>query len=246
LASGALVAAHELGGDGTVPASDGGAAEARLRADPQASRSGGRTPSATTTATPTELRRADRTGAPTSSPPAHPSAAATPEPGARRPGPAADTDAPSPRPDVLSPQVSSPPVPAPEVPSPVAPSGEPSPTGTPPGSSPEPTRSGEPRDRTPPQTTIVSGPLVAVGSAVGDDSEFTFKANEAATFTCSLDDQPFRPCASPHEYDDLGPGQHEFEVRATDSAGNVDPSPDVHRWVAAGLDDSADRLGDLT
>lgn len=91
------------------------------------------------------------------------------------------------------------------------------------------------QDDTPPQTTIVSGPTATNGSAL-EDSEFVFDASESARFSCSLDGLPFRPCASPQEYDDLDPGRHEFAVRAIDAAGNVDPTPDRHSWVTTGLD----------
>jgi hypothetical protein len=63
---------------------------------------------------------------------------------------------------------------------------------------------------------------------------FSLSANEAATFTCSLDGAPFSACDSPTHYADLDPGWHTFAVRATDKAGNVDPSPAKTRWHSTG------------
>lgn len=87
---------------------------------------------------------------------------------------------------------------------------------------------------TAPQTTLHDGPTLT------DDSEFVFSADESATFACSLDGMPFRPCSSPTEYDDLKPGQHTFAVRATDDAGNIDRTPDEWTWrtLGLGLDDA--------
>ena len=60
----------------------------------------------------------------------------------------------------------------------------------------------------------------------------TFGANESATFACSLDEAAYTPCDSPTRYADLHPGWHTFAVRATDAAGNVDPTPAEVRWLA--------------
>lgn len=98
-------------------------------------------------------------------------------------------------------------------------------------------------DDTPPETTIVSAPLA--NSAIGD-AIFTFEANEEATFECRLDGGAFMPCASPKSYIGLAEGEHVFEVRATDLAGNVDPTPAIWVWNISfdsdndGVADSAD------
>lgn len=65
-----------------------------------------------------------------------------------------------------------------------------------------------------------------------DAAEFSFTANEPASFTCSLDGAAYTPCDSPTLYSDLDPGWHTFAVRATDAAGNTDPSPAETRWLA--------------
>ena len=80
-------------------------------------------------------------------------------------------------------------------------------------------------DRTPPQTSIDSGP--SGGAATGDPQPtFTFSADEAAEFECSLDGAAWLDCTSPAmPAQPLGDGGHVLEVAATDEAGNRDGSP---------------------
>ena len=40
-----------------------------------------------------------------------------------------------------------------------------------------------------------------------------------------MDSGPWRSCESPYTADALADGPHTFAVRATDAAGNTDPSP---------------------
>jgi hypothetical protein len=40
----------------------------------------------------------------------------------------------------------------------------------------------------------------------------------------------FASCTSPALYTGLAAGSHTFDVRATDAAGNVDPSPATYVW----------------
>jgi hypothetical protein len=40
-----------------------------------------------------------------------------------------------------------------------------------------------------------------------------------------VDEAPFAPCTSPHTTEKLKKGRHEFDVRATDPAGNSDQTP---------------------
>src|SRR5439155_946844 len=80
-------------------------------------------------------------------------------------------------------------------------------------------------DVTPPETTITSQPSSPNGSA--DGARFDFTADEAASFACSLDAAPFAPCSSPAIFTGLAPGDHTFQVRASDLAGNTDASPAV-------------------
>jgi parallel beta-helix repeat protein len=86
-------------------------------------------------------------------------------------------------------------------------------------------------DTTPPQTTIDSAPAALTNST---SAMFTFSGTEAGSFECRLDGQdpaPWSPCSSPQSYTDLAEGSHTFEVRATDRAGNTDPTPAAHTWT---------------
>jgi PKD repeat protein len=85
-----------------------------------------------------------------------------------------------------------------------------------------------PPDTTPPQTTITSGPS---GTTTSTSATFQFTATEPSTFECSLDAGAFEPCASPTSYAGLGEGAHTFRVRATDAAGNTDPTAAERTWT---------------
>jgi hypothetical protein len=84
-------------------------------------------------------------------------------------------------------------------------------------------------DTTPPETTVASAPK---SGAVATTATFAFSASEPASFECKLDDTPFAVCSSPKRYDSLATGQHRFEVRAIDAAGNPDATPAVHVWTS--------------
>jgi NHL repeat len=81
-------------------------------------------------------------------------------------------------------------------------------------------------DRTPPETTLGSGPP----SLTNDPSpSFGFSSSElGSSFECRLDSsQPadWQACTPPKAYSLLSDGSHTFEVRATDAVGNTDASP---------------------
>jgi hypothetical protein len=83
-------------------------------------------------------------------------------------------------------------------------------------------------DTTPPETTITSGPtgLWAPGKTNDSTPTFTFDSSESgSTFECSVDGGPWQSCSSPYTTPQLPDGQHSFRVRATDPAGNTDPTP---------------------
>jgi hypothetical protein len=84
-------------------------------------------------------------------------------------------------------------------------------------------------DTTPPHTSIVSGPPNPsnVTSPV-----FSFQSNkEGSTFSCSLDGGVAVACVSPLQVGPLMDGNHSLQVVATDTAGNVDPTPATARWT---------------
>ncbi|MCW3024406.1 MAG: putative internalin, partial [Conexibacter sp.] len=77
-------------------------------------------------------------------------------------------------------------------------------------------------DDVPPTTTFD----IAPGARTNDDPiVFAFSANESATFECRLDTAAFAPCTSPVSRPDVAEGDHVFDVRATDEAGNVEEAP---------------------
>jgi Carbohydrate binding module (family 6)/F5/8 type C domain/Glycosyl hydrolase family 30 TIM-barrel domain/Glycosyl hydrolase family 30 beta sandwich domain len=88
-------------------------------------------------------------------------------------------------------------------------------------------------DLTRPDTSIDAGPSGTTNVGAGT---FEFSSSEpGSTFACSLDDGQFASCTSPHHLLGLGNGEHRFEVRATDLAGNVDDSPAGRTWTIEGV-----------
>jgi hypothetical protein len=86
-----------------------------------------------------------------------------------------------------------------------------------------------PPHTTPPETTKRSAPP---SSTTGTSASISFSSSEAgSTFECELDGAAFAPCTSPQSYTGLSVGSHSFAVRATDSHGNVDPSPASASWT---------------
>lgn len=86
-------------------------------------------------------------------------------------------------------------------------------------------------DTTAPDTAITEGR--ADGARTSETSaRFEFASERGiARFECSLDGQPFAPCASPYTVTRLAQGAHRFRVRAIDAAGNVDPTPASRGWT---------------
>jgi len=84
-------------------------------------------------------------------------------------------------------------------------------------------------DNTPPDTAITSGPVAYTNSTTAN---FSFTKNDTtATLSCSLDGASFTACTSPQSYTALTSAQHTFQVRATDPAGNSDPTPASLTWT---------------
>ena len=75
-------------------------------------------------------------------------------------------------------------------------------------------------DSTPPDTFITDAHLD------GTTLRFAFTSSEpGSTFHCSFNGQAWFMCASPLVHPGAAPGAHTLFVRATDKAGNVDPTP---------------------
>jgi hypothetical protein len=86
-------------------------------------------------------------------------------------------------------------------------------------------------DVTPPETTIDYGPA-AGGTTVDPTPTFGFRSSEAdSTFVCSVDGGAFAACSSPDTLARLLDGPNSFAVRATDPAGNADPTPETRDFT---------------
>jgi hypothetical protein len=82
-------------------------------------------------------------------------------------------------------------------------------------------------DTAAPDTQITAGPKA---KSTKRKANFSFTSTEpGSTFECKLDDAAFAGCSSPNELK-VEKGKHKFEVRATDTSGNVDPTPATLAW----------------
>jgi hypothetical protein len=81
----------------------------------------------------------------------------------------------------------------------------------------------------PPNTLIDTRP---VGRVTVNRATFTFHGTEiSSSLECRLDSKAFAPCTSPKIYTSLPDGMHIFQTRATDAAGNGDPTPTTAKWT---------------
>jgi hypothetical protein len=84
-------------------------------------------------------------------------------------------------------------------------------------------------DTTAPDTSIASGPA---GSTSSTSASFTFSSSEpGSTFDCRIDGGAWSSCSSPKSYGGLALGAHTFDVRATDTAGNLEATPASSSWT---------------
>ena len=86
-------------------------------------------------------------------------------------------------------------------------------------------------DTTPPNAEIVDKPASITGGIVS----FSFQSSEYAPhYLCSLDGVDYSPCSDFVSYSTGGDGDHKLSVKATDTAGNIDPEPATYQWHATG------------
>ncbi|MFL5893567.1 MAG: Ig-like domain-containing protein, partial [Thermoleophilaceae bacterium] len=84
-------------------------------------------------------------------------------------------------------------------------------------------------DTTPPTTTITQAPTSPTAAT---QATLRFSSNKAgSTFQCRRDGAAYANCTSPVTYTGLGQGAHTFDVRATDTAGNVDNVGATATWT---------------
>ena len=70
-------------------------------------------------------------------------------------------------------------------------------------------------------------------------AQFLFISNEPfVSFECALDSPTYGSCPSDGQFIDLLVGTHTLRVRAVDSGGNVDPTPEVYRWTVGPMPDT--------
>ena len=73
-----------------------------------------------------------------------------------------------------------------------------------------------------PETTISSGPSGPINVT---SASFGFSSEAGTSLQRGVHGAPFSDCTSPQPYSSLPDGPHTFEARATDEAGNIDPTP---------------------
>lgn len=92
-------------------------------------------------------------------------------------------------------------------------------------------------DTTPPDTVIDSAtpfsPVINSEYFSTISIFFSAPGETGPSFECRYDNGSFATCSSPAVYN-LITGGHTLEVRAIDSAGNVDPTPAVYQWSVVG------------
>ncbi|MGH2989488.1 MAG: right-handed parallel beta-helix repeat-containing protein [Gaiellaceae bacterium] len=96
-------------------------------------------------------------------------------------------------------------------------------------------------DTVPPETDVTKRPKKRVKTRKRNkNAKFKFESDEpGSSFECRLQSKKgkartsgddFEPCESPFRRKVKADRKHELEVRATDQAGNIDPTPATHRW----------------
>src|SRR5205807_2463161 len=85
-------------------------------------------------------------------------------------------------------------------------------------------------DTTAPDTSITAHPSDPSNNAT---PSFSFTSTESgSTFECRIDGGSWSSCTSPDTLSPaLGDGDHTFDARATDQAGNTDATPASYTWT---------------
>ena len=97
---------------------------------------------------------------------------------------------------------------------------------------------------TPLETSVTSGPDEG-SSTTSNSATFGFSSTEqGSTFQSQLSKdgtvaQAWAACTSPRAYSNLTPGNYKFEVKATDSAGNVGQTPASRTWTITSTPETA-------
>ncbi|MFL5680070.1 MAG: OmpL47-type beta-barrel domain-containing protein, partial [Chloroflexota bacterium] len=85
-------------------------------------------------------------------------------------------------------------------------------------------------DTAAPDTTITASPP---NPSLSSSAAFSFTSSETgSSFQCKLDGGAYTACTSPTTVTGLLDGSHTFSVRATDAAGNTDPTPATFTWTS--------------
>ena len=80
-----------------------------------------------------------------------------------------------------------------------------------------------------PNTSITSNPTDPSNST---SASFSFTSTETgSSFQCQFDAGAYGTCTSPATITGLLDGSHTFSVKATDAAGNTDPTPATYTWT---------------
>ena len=82
-------------------------------------------------------------------------------------------------------------------------------------------------DIEPPQTTVK---LKAANRSRTRMAARLRSSEPGSTFECKLDKRKWKACGAKRKLKHLDAGRHRFRARATDAAGNTDPSPAKRRF----------------
>ena len=119
------------------------------------------------------------------------------------------------------------------------------------------------QDTIPPSTVLETskvswmGQLDNQGNTISDDIGFAFSGSDKVGvkgFECRMDENNWQPSTVNYQidnkngcyYTNLGQGQHTFQVRAIDTSGNKDPSPEAFSWTIMPIKDALVNLREYT